>query len=72
MIWHTHIIPAAPKQTAIIAVYCKDDGAPYLLPEIYVWSEQHGCWITESTGLKLKHTEYWWIAETDVLETLPS
>lgn len=72
MHWNTHVVRADPKQPALIAVHCLIDNKPYLLEELYVWDEGHACWISERCGLKLKHQAYWWLPETDLLETLPN
>ncbi len=69
--WHTHIVPAEPNQTALIAVHCPMDDAWFLLGQIYRWCEKHNCWIGEDNRLKLKYADYFWLAETDLLRTIP-
>jgi hypothetical protein len=68
--WHTNTTRPEPNQTAIIAVQCLMDGAPFALG-IYRWHEAYGCWMHEETGLKLKRDAYWWQAESDLLAGLP-
>ena len=76
MIWQPHTrIPEQPGQTAIIAVKCAkddpDDVDRYLLAELYRFDQRFDCWISEGSGLKLKHDVFWWLPETDLLATLP-
>lgn len=71
MTWHTHIAAPEPNQTALIAVHCPIDDKPFLLDEIYRFDVTHGCWMSESSGLKLKHAAYWWMPESALLAGLP-
>lgn len=70
MNWHSHIVAATPGQTAVIAVPCACCRLR-IMPEMYRWSGEHTCWMSESTGLKLKHADFFWLPENDLWETLP-
>lgn len=73
MSWQPHTRrPLDPKQTVIVAVPCAIDGQPYLLAELYRWEERFGCWIGENSGLRIKHAVFWWLAETELLASLPA
>ena len=76
MIWQpNHRTPERPGEVALIAVKCEKhdptDCDCYLLAELYRFDPHFGCWIGEGSGLKLKHAEFWWMPETELLETLP-
>ena len=76
MIWQPHHrTPDAPGQVAIIAVKCvpvdPTDCDRYLLAELHRYDERYACWMAEGSGLKIKHAEFWWLLETELLETLP-
>lgn len=42
-----------------------------LLGEIYRFDVATDCWVGHLSGLRLKHTVFWWAAEADLLEGLP-
>lgn len=78
MIWQPHTrTPEHPSQTAIIAVECVElapgdcDNRHFILSDIYRFDTRYGCWMTEVTGLKLKHKAFWWLPEDELLATLP-
>jgi hypothetical protein len=71
MHWNTHIAEPEMNETAVIAVFDPADGKPFLLGEIYKFCERHGCWMSESTGLKLKHEAFFWLPEAALLGSLP-
>jgi hypothetical protein len=70
--WHPHTtIPTGPE-TAVIAISDDaNDNSPFLLPEIYRWDIAMGCWMGEANALLLKHAEFRWARETDILRTMP-
>jgi hypothetical protein len=45
------------------------DNEPFVLG-IYRFDESYGCWMDETTGLKLKRDDYFWLPEADLLGTL--
>lgn len=75
MNWRPHTeIPDGP-QTAVIAIRPPkddpDDVDAILLAEVCAYSQTHCCWMGESNGLKIKHAEFWWMPEDDLLRSLP-
>jgi hypothetical protein len=66
---HPHTEEPASYTNALIAVYPDADDAdnfPYLLAGMFFWEPSYG-WKAESSGLPLKHKEFWWITEADLL-----
>lgn len=75
MRWRPHTeIPDGP-QTAVVAIRPPkddpDDVDAVLLAEVQRWDTHFRCWMGESNGLKIKHAEYWWLPEGELLITLP-
>ncbi len=66
--WYSQDEKPQGPEVAVIAAF--DDGTPFLLPELHAWSEAHGCWMSHTGGLLLKHATYKWAREADVLAVL--
>jgi len=69
--WHTHAVAPKMGETALIAIFDPEDNEAFLLGEIYRFCERHGCWMSETTHLKLKHDTFFWVSESTVLGSLP-
>lgn len=73
--WRPHTDTPAGPETAVLAIKpakdFPDDVDSILLADLYRWDVQHACWMGEANGLKLRHAEYWWLPERDLLATLP-
>lgn len=74
--WHPHTHWPTGPETALIAIRPPkdflDDAEKILLGEVYRYDVPAGRWVGEWSGLLLKHTEFWWASETDLLVDLPS
>lgn len=60
--------PSRLSANGLIAVL-SEEGEPFLLGELYEWTADG--WARASGGAPLKHAEFWWAAEGDLLAALP-
>lgn len=68
-LWRAHTLKPTGPEVALIAVF-DDENRPFLLPEIYRWSEAHGNWIGYHSGLHLTRPAFMWVPEREILETI--
>lgn len=68
--WRPHTdLPQGPV-VAVVAV--RLDGETFLLAETYRWDKRAGCFVGMALGLLIKHVEFWWAPEGEVMAGLPS
>jgi hypothetical protein len=61
---------SAGPMTALIATVDEEDEHEFYLMGIYIWRD--GRWVDEDTFTPLLPGRYWWVAESEVLKTLPT
>jgi hypothetical protein len=72
--WRPHTERPTGSETALIAIRPieEESGQPEarLLAELHIWSRNDDQWFSERGGMPIRHPVFWWLPETDVLQSL--